>query len=634
MEIDCVEIIKNHKEKNNKIYFDFAGINEKKLKQTYGIPLTESLITYLKGPISFSNIMSDGIVLTDKALYIHPKRVMENQDNKFPYENMYGYFIVFQGEKSPLTFRGLNLNITIVGMTLFSKNQRGKQLYKLLIDIQDMYRKQNADFENNRRNFFDAILYQCNSALKSRALNENEVDMLILLINEKEKKEQEAIDILFKNSIRLCDKNSYTILHSKFSESCNQDIVTQESSKLLSELQNFNIDFSNNFLNKVSQNLLQDENREFIEAHLPIQAYIYLRLKEFDKVNELSNDLQKYCNYNFNFESFTLLKFQSVNEDMYSVLERMKQEKKLLKEDYYKTDSLYFTPLHYAIFLRMENLLQEILKRYKCQKEIFHFQDVQFRDIHQPDILAEYFGIGNPDDIFEKTSFEAVSLRRSISRLENFLFVEKSAIFLNETTISTLKEDIRKSERAKRYDEMAILSEKLRNAYLRNKNVKEKLYRINIELNELKEELNVLICNNRIYRKNALQGLKNTEKTLIGSILKLAKNIELYERFLTVKSYELKNILMGNIWIGIPKEWNIIEDISDIEDDSDLLFPKKPYGNEWFSKEAHTDLAILKKEYRILVKKYHPDQFKHIRAKEIFQDIMAEREEILDSYLS
>lgn len=117
-------------------------------------------------------------------------------------------------------------------------------------------------------------------------------------------------------------------------------------------------------------------------------------------------------------------------------------------------------------------------------------------------------------------------------------------------------------------------------------------------------------------------------------ILKLAKNIELYERFLTVKSYELKNILMGNIWIGIPKEWNIIEDISDIEDDSDLLFPKKPYGNEWFSKEAHTDLAILKKEYRILVKKYHPDQFKHIRAKEIFQDIMAEREEILDSYLS
>ena len=50
----------------------------------------------------------------------------------------------------------------------------------------------------------------------------------------------------------------------------------------------------------------------------------------------------------------------------------------------------------------------------------------------------------------------------------------------------------------------------------------------------------------------------------------------------------------------------------------------------WFSEEAHRDLAVLKKEYRLLVKTYHPDVTGNKSATNIMQQIQIERAEILE----
>lgn len=54
---------------------------------------------------------------------------------------------------------------------------------------------------------------------------------------------------------------------------------------------------------------------------------------------------------------------------------------------------------------------------------------------------------------------------------------------------------------------------------------------------------------------------------------------------------------------------------------------KKPYGNSWFSPEAHKDLSVLKHEYRKLIFKYHPDSPEG--SAEIFIDIQNERNSII-----
>ena len=56
---------------------------------------------------------------------------------------------------------------------------------------------------------------------------------------------------------------------------------------------------------------------------------------------------------------------------------------------------------------------------------------------------------------------------------------------------------------------------------------------------------------------------------------------------------------------------------------------KKPYGDSWFSPEAHRDIKKLQKEYRILAKKYHPDN--PGGRGDIFADIQNERGTIIEN---
>ena len=58
---------------------------------------------------------------------------------------------------------------------------------------------------------------------------------------------------------------------------------------------------------------------------------------------------------------------------------------------------------------------------------------------------------------------------------------------------------------------------------------------------------------------------------------------------------------------------------------------QRPYGKSWFSPQAHSNIKALTKEYHKLAKQYHPDVCGHSRSREIFQEILNERAEILES---
>lgn len=56
--------------------------------------------------------------------------------------------------------------------------------------------------------------------------------------------------------------------------------------------------------------------------------------------------------------------------------------------------------------------------------------------------------------------------------------------------------------------------------------------------------------------------------------------------------------------------------------------PYPKYGSSWFSSKAHSDILLLKKEYRELAKIYHPDVCKLDNASEIFTSVTSEFEEL------
>jgi hypothetical protein len=59
---------------------------------------------------------------------------------------------------------------------------------------------------------------------------------------------------------------------------------------------------------------------------------------------------------------------------------------------------------------------------------------------------------------------------------------------------------------------------------------------------------------------------------------------------------------------------------------------EKPYGSHWFSSQAYRDLKILHKEYLKLAKEYHPDVSTYPFSQQVFQEILQERETIIEYF--
>ena len=64
---------------------------------------------------------------------------------------------------------------------------------------------------------------------------------------------------------------------------------------------------------------------------------------------------------------------------------------------------------------------------------------------------------------------------------------------------------------------------------------------------------------------------------------------------------------------------------------TDTTSIQRPYGDSWFSPEAHRNIKKLKEEYHKLAKQYHPDKCNHPLSKRIFQEIVNERAIILEN---
>lgn len=87
-------------------------------------------------------------------------------------------------------------------------------------------------------------------------------------------------------------------------------------------------------------------------------------------------------------------------------------------------------------------------------------------------------------------------------------------------------------------------------------------------------------------------------------------------------------IYWKNILLAIPKTW-----ICDMKDAFETSFKQKiqkektiqkPYGDSWFSPEAHENRNVLKSEFRELAKEYHPDHYSGLESvsiTKVFQEI-------------
>lgn len=173
--------------------------------------------------------------------------------------------------------------------------------------------------------------------------------------------------------------------------------------------------------------------------------------------------------------------------------------------------------------------------------------------------------------------------------------------------------------------------------------IKSLVEELELTIEEIKEEIsNIFICKCEYY-----QGIVNKLSKSSEPILKLLYDI--YTRKLDVQyisddefvivllygeSFVIPKKIYNKYFVNYKQSKREKEDANNSnhyhkrEDSSKFVY--RPYGDKWFSPEANKNLTLLRKEYAILAKKYHPDNYNG--SVKIFVEIQEERANILSAH--
>ena len=317
--------------------------------------------------------------------------------------------------------------------------------------------------------------------------------------------------------------------------------------------------------------------------------------------------------------------------------------------DYKQQDELGFDILHYAILFGDEKVVNKILKNKSL--------------LPQPLIVDEYMFVY--DYSFLAALLKKESLAKELKDLSPYtrdslhcLEVMERIYKAFDNTIKTEQYTIRK------------LRELSKNAQPIKKNqLKERIRQLNNTI-EIQRRLNENILNDITEARETLDRCRKiyqidfekfkekltTAPEIISIILFYIKNFhefniaestiefeykgamfyvsqELYRKFKNTENNKTKS---DNSYKGYKKTYSKQNYYSNGDGFSnnksytanEKTDGEKPYGDHWFSDEAWKNIDVLRREYRVLAKNYHPDN--HPEKIKIFMSIQAERSIILD----
>lgn len=658
-----IKVLEKYRGKTTKVCFDISRSDRREIPYTYRVPNNETIYAYIENGGFFSSIYTAGTILTEKAVYLYPKDEYK-KNNRIAYTELYKYLLEYDDSD----FKGLFLlakdyqkDIRLVKGTIIRANIRANELYTILKDMQDTLYEENMEYREKRDEFCLSLLQEYSEKFTENGwLSDFAVARLFGIVKE-EKWKKAALPFLEANAIRKCDAKEYK----KIENVCGETLISKDVvfEKLINDLKNIDYKFKTHILEALNKKMEVSENRGFCGKYeAEIRIYALLKAGKLDELDELERkeDISSEEKSVFESEEYLTLKNyynQKRMENYWNYIKENDDEKICLKKD-----GLLFTPLHYALILGKSDKFNLLMKEYKIGSAECYTGVEQFDALHRLDILADILEIKNANDISLRTSKEISSINKAIKGLQRYRWSQSGLIKSNEFLIETARTQIGTYRRNGNYEKVERLQENIQRAYERNRNCAERIKEIDEDIQQLEEELQEAIVDNKMRRKQIVQDLLTTDNVFIKKIIILLKNPEIYYKYIELENPELKKIHLFDRLIFIPKSWEITEEdivqeesqkadysqakTNENEEQNDYNDTReewskkegtnkkinKLYGNSWFSPDAHVDLSVLKKEFRILAKEYHPDHCKNPYATEIFEEILEERADIIEHY--
>ena len=626
------------------------------------IPRNEEIIAYCGGTIPLLRMTAGYVIFTDQAFY--PPDGSGFFLNRVHYSELCRYIATQDNNHGAAYLQNSDDSHEVYMSTLFVRNTAGREIKTLLEEIQAFYCLNDDTFRGEYQKTIENVIQKANEEIRKGALSVRTEAMLLTLAG---RGNGESAELLAENQFRRCNVEAYKdyIQSLPISQSLKErylNIPSEFYSRLKNDLSNPQTALSEEYLHNIVTAINKQNNTDEAQTlfYRTIAALALCRIDPIAARTAYQELQQDYRSENWNLLEDMMHLCGSKN--MLRVYNQLTESGETPPDCNRYIDGLNLTPLHYALILGKDDLAAEWAADKRCS---FAHDLVQTSELGlwSYGVLAELRHSSQTKEILLHTvealtrlQAEIEAMEKKISdgeRLQRVLqtasdissyFAEPSEPDEQEQTASGLGdyecEDSDETDDpynidniSKKIDELAETIEQKQCAL--DAACEKMLSDIHSYLGSLTSQSSPLdsfimqIYLNRDGGVNAGDILKQTSTATIlrmyrgnGYSVLLPASVHLDAPYRTIRITD----------DGIEDDVEICEE--DTEDDEtqtdasedEFEEPQQPYADSWFSEQAHRDAAVLKNEYRVYAKKYHPDVCDNEAAHEAFLTIKEEYE--------
>lgn len=620
-------------------------------RDSYNIPPEETLLVF-----------AEGTFITDEAIYINPSKTPIYGDSRIPLSDICS-FLIYENKNSEVKLFGEKTEYQIFASKSRQTKGTAGRLVNLLKELQDNLLKT----PENKRSYEKVckrIYTFIRKEFREAGVLSEDLLSIISVMEELPIFRREAVFLALENEYRKGNRASYDRLLNEKSR-----LLTPENFEILKRPDDI---FYVSYISDLKDIKGYSNVKAIIDSYLRFKAtprfslreasilcHLCVRMEDYDYLSAILSE----AGDDFSEEElWGLMGFiaESKNAKVFHVLTKLFGHAQVTKEELLRGNDLGLTSLHFALMFRNKELVRRLLPL--CDWKEYRSQ---FSKDRMVDLMFDFLFLGSlvsKDDEFLKeifiyTSPQACSLNRSINQVQKRIEINEALIrkYPEHTVEYGDKIEEYKSMKAEMEEELELLS---RNEVYRKR-----------QMAKIVAEADHPLC-------NYLFWLYSSTENLLSWIRNTAENHRLcrYKQcfFLTKPGIDLglsfyewkdekvafKSVNAGdyNYTGGAEKpfvSWEnariplyenpVFKEQKEAErrraaaekerrrrEFRERVKSSPKNGGSWFSEKARTDLRVLKEEYRVLVKKYHPDSSGDTKTAKIFMRIMAERADILE----
>ena len=353
----------------------------------------------------------------------------------------------------------------------------------------------------------------------------------------------------------------------------------------------------------------------------------------------------------WNYKNF---RAKYLKEKLSLVYEKIERGTELSKPELLWQDDLGLTPLHYALVLRKDDVVRSLLNtrdwsEYVSPMPKDKMVDVLYNPVFLTSIL--YDDMDMIEDVYVACSKEAKPLIRSIKRMDSFIYIQRKMLHdhpeeaMNYACVIAEYEDMRYEMQ----QELSAMAKSKMTEYRKtaaviieaNHPYAKYLLHMYLTKDAIFYSISDTISDYRLYKYKDRYFLASLQHNLDLSFFEWKNGKVFDHKFketdtdLSIHQTDQKEYYDGDTFENpdrrAAKEKEREERKKKFEEARRAFEESLEISKGWFSAEAHGDINVLKKEYRLLVKTYHPDVTGNKSATSIMQQIQLERARILEN---